>query len=233
MLAKNRFRRLLLGIATLLTALLGVTLASPANATLLPTISFGVSQNAGTPTLIGSTTTGMASFSFTTDDFVGTVSAIGAPILPQGTLDTSSIDARTINTTTNGNKTLYIYVTEQHLTASNLMGLDTVISGFTANLFTGGAVSVTENTYISFTDDLWTGAAMSTHMFTGLGSTSMSTNVLLNAPFSETAEFIVKIAGAGSVNDTINMSVPEPMSMALLGSGLIGLGVIRRAKRAV
>jgi hypothetical protein len=230
MLAKNRFRRLLLGSATLLTALLGVTLASPANATLLPTISFGVSQNAGTPTLIGSTTTGMASFSFTTDDFVGTVSAIGAPILPQGTLDTSSIDARS---STNGNKTLYIYVTEQHLTASNLMGLDTVISGFTANLFTGAAVSVTENTYISFTDALWTGAAMSTQMFTGLGSTSMSTNVLLNAPFSETAEFIVKINGAGSVNDTINMSVPEPMSMALLGSGLIGLGLLRRAKRAV
>jgi PEP-CTERM motif len=230
MLAKNRFRSLLLGSATLLTALLGVTLASPAQANLVPTISFAVSQDNGNLTQIGSTTTGIGSFTFGTADFIGTVSAIGAPILPQGTLDTSSIDARS---STNGNKTLYIYVTEQHLTASNLMGLDTVISGFTANLFTDGVVSVTENTYISFTDALWTGAAMGTQTFTGLGSTSMSHSVFLNAPFSETAEFIVKINGSGSVNDTINMSVPEPMSMALLGSGLIGLGVIRRAKRAV
>jgi hypothetical protein len=159
------------------------------------------------------------------------VSAEGSPILPQPTLDTSSIDART---TTNGNKTLYIYVTESNL--SSPLGKNSFLSGFTSNLFTGGATSVTEYTFVSAANALWTGTALGSQSFIGIGSTSMlDTTPMLTSPFSETAEFVVQIHGSGSVNDTINISdpVPEPMSMALLGSGLLGLGVIRRAKRAV
>jgi hypothetical protein len=219
------FSRAMFG-ASLFAAIGSVAVVSPALA--VPSISVAVSESAGTSglSLLGTTTTGIFSFAFATTNFAGTVSGEGSPILPQPTLDTSSIDART---KTSADGTLYIYVTEQGLTSPQ--GVASFLSSFTANLFTGGAVSVIEKTFVSTTNALWGGTALGTQTFTSIGSTTqLDTTPSLGSPYSETAEFIVHINGTGSVNDTINIidPVPEPMSIALLGAGMIGIGAVRR-----
>jgi hypothetical protein len=223
------FRHALLG-AGLLATIGSLATVGPAHAG--PSIAIAVSESpANMQTLLNtSTTSGIANYSFTTTDFTGTITAVGSPILPQPTLNTSSIDART---TTTRDNTLYIYITELGLSTPH--GVNKFLSGFTSNFFTGGAVSVIENTYVSTTNALWGGTLLATHTFTpsGLGSASeLDTTPSLGSLYSETAEFIVHIRGTGSVNDTINISdpVPEPMSVALLGAGMFGLGFVRRRK---
>jgi hypothetical protein len=88
-------------------------------------------------------------------------------MLPQPTLDTASMTAQT---TSDGAKILYVWITEQDLTSPQ--GVSSLLSGFTANHFTGGATSVEEYTFIDTANGLWGGTALASQTFTGLGSTS-------------------------------------------------------------
>jgi len=158
-----------------------------------------------------------------------TVTATGSPILSEPGLDSTSVSVAS-----SGPKTSYIWVTEQGLTEP--VGKSDFISGFTSNTWTGNIVSVVEKTFLSTTDGLYGGTPLaSTTILTETTArvfTDLSPN--LAAPYSETEEYIISFGGGrSSANDTIDLStpVPEPVSMALLGVSLFGLGMARRKRQ--
>src|ERR1700712_1578597 len=90
---------------------------SPAVA--VPTISIAVLQHSGAPVagdvVVNAATSGNVNYSGSTTGFaLVNITAVGSPILPQPTLQTSSIDVKSVST---GDKYLYIYITEQGLTS--------------------------------------------------------------------------------------------------------------------
>jgi PEP-CTERM motif len=198
--------------------------ASVANAS--PLISIGVVEDGVNPATVSTGEGGFVSASGNSTDFSCTVSAVGSPLLPQPTLDTSSIDVASASATPH---TRGIFIAEQGLTKPQ--GLAASLSGFTANNFTGNITSVTEYTFVDNTNSLWGGTELTSQVFTpiGLGSDSDIDPVNFSSPFSETAEDVIQTSGAGSVNDTIHLSdVPEPAFFAVLGIGVAGGFLTRR-----
>jgi hypothetical protein len=164
------------------------------------------------------------------------VSAQGFPALgfPEANLDTTSVNV----STTHAGSTLYVWVTEQGL--SSPLGVSSFLSGFTSNTWTNDVVSVVETTYLSTGNLLFAGAQLATATFTHETDAMniINTSSALSSPYSETVEYALTM-GACSVghpctaNDTIDISsIPEPVSLAVLGFGLISLGLVRHRRRA-
>ena len=88
-------------------------------------------------------------------------------------------------------------------------------------------------TYIDPANGLYGGTILSDVLFTGISSSSFTTNSpALPGPYSLTHEYIITATGGGSSQDTMSLSyVPEPASILLMGLGLAGLGVVRRKRR--
>ena len=215
-------------IAVVAAALgIGAVGANPAHASL---ISIGLQQagvNGGAITTVATDAASPGSVgyigaygTFSTNN----ISAVGAPAMPTGSIDTNSIQ---VSSTSAG--TLNVYVTEQGLTSP--LGVQNWLSSFTSNIFGGAAKSVAETTFLSASNQLYAGTQIGTASFSGLGTsytTTASPNLL--DPYSETTMYAITVgAGFSNVNDTIDISpVPEPMTLSLLAGSLLALGVARK-----
>jgi hypothetical protein len=222
--------KLLTAVAVLAVALGATSMA------LADTITVGL-QEAGYGSPLGSITTvatGSGTLSYMGS--YGTFSAFhaiqvnvtGTPPLPE-----PELDSQTVNVSSSSAGVLVIYVTEQGLT--DLTGINSLISSFTANSLNGHITSVLEATYIDPANGLWGGSALGSKTFTAIGS-AVSTNATpsISGPFSLTEVYTVTATGAGDTNDTIDIAAvtPEPATLSLVGMGLLGLLGLRKKRVA-
>jgi hypothetical protein len=156
--------------------------------------------------------------------------AVGTPPLSSGSLDSNTIDVQST-----GPGTLIVWVTEQGLTSP--LGNVNFTSGLTTDILEGGISSATLSTFFSPTDGVSppNGTPLDSHLFTAIGTESLDTTANPGAgPYSLQEVYVIHATGAGNANLTIDLTstaLPEPASLALLGSALVGFGVIAAAAR--
>ena len=165
--------------------------------------------------------------------------------LPQ-ILSSNSIDTAL---TTSGTHTITVYVTSQNLTQPT--GLTAWSSSFTSNALPAGW-TVTTQTYFDPTNGLYNATTdgldpdavlLRSATFNAIGTQGPFVDVQnVAAPFSVTEVYTITGFWDGTdnqdhlSNDTINLRstalpVPEPASLAILGSALLGFGLIRRRRQ--
>ncbi len=152
------------------------------------------------------------------------LSATGTPVMTNPNFGSNTLTVRSSD-----GGTITLYATEQDNNA--------VIPSFNIGLSNNplSDYSVTESFYASSTNVAFatTNLLASATLLPGV-TQSMTAPFSLTTPYSITEVYRIAFEGAGVVDATIleRANVPEPMSMAILGAGLAGLGLTRLRRKA-
>lgn len=243
----------------LAAALLGGVLGLAAQAQSAP-VYVGIQDGNGAIKTIVNGANGSATFGLTefgTSGVYASGSVEGTPPLPEPKLLSNTL---TVSGEHDGGGTVSIYVSELNQFPLNYASFFSSFSNIFAPVDTLGAKNQTANTATKVVESTYVtacpipgaacpaasafaeGKLLSTTTFTAGGATTVDDGAVrpggLTAPYVETEVYTITFAAPagvnlyGQVSSSIDMSVPEPASMALVGTALLGLGVVRRRRRS-
>jgi hypothetical protein len=210
-------------------AILGIAGLTPAHAVLVATATVdGAPATGFTCTTTGGG--GGINCSTTTQANFSLISLIGAgvPSLTAPDLSSLTLDATTNPLFAGGPHVLGITLTQ---TGINVPGPNSVTSTLTVNNLVGGPFGpTTESTSVN-------GSTIASFVFpaTTITDTHTFVNNIPGAITSDAHTYLITFTAAGqTATDTIQLvaAAPEPASLAILGTALLGLGMVVRKRRS-